>query len=133
MAKDPLRTKFCDLMGIEFPIIAFTHCKDVVAAVTNAGAFAVMGETHHTPEQIEADIKWIREKVGNKPFGIDLVFPASVPAVGSSNQVEVVERLKAQIPKEQREFVEDIKASGLVAQTIEKNRVRGLTVAPKAE
>jgi len=32
-----------------------------------------------------------------------------------------------------REFVEDIKASGLVAQTIQKNGVRGLTVAPKAE
>jgi polar amino acid transport system substrate-binding protein len=30
------------------------------------------------------------------------------------------------------EFVEDIKASGLVARTIEANRVRGLTVAAKA-
>jgi polar amino acid transport system substrate-binding protein len=31
-----------------------------------------------------------------------------------------------------REFVEDIKASGLVARTIDKNDVRGLTVAAKA-
>ncbi len=31
-----------------------------------------------------------------------------------------------------REFVEEIKASGLVARTIEKNRVRGVSVAPKA-
>jgi polar amino acid transport system substrate-binding protein len=31
-----------------------------------------------------------------------------------------------------REFAEDIKASGLVARTIEKHNVRGLTVAPKA-
>ena len=31
-----------------------------------------------------------------------------------------------------RAFVEDIKASGLVARTIEKNGVRGLSVAPKA-
>jgi polar amino acid transport system substrate-binding protein len=29
-------------------------------------------------------------------------------------------------------FIEDIKASGLVARTIAKNNVRGLTVAPKA-
>ena len=62
---------------------AFTHCKDVVAAVINAGGFAVMGETHHSPEEIEADIKWIREKVGDKPFGVDLVFPSSVPPMGS--------------------------------------------------
>lgn len=109
MAKNPLHTKFCDEYGVDYPIIAFTHCKDVVAAVTNAGGFAVMGETHHTPEEIEADIRWIREKVGNKPFGIDLVFPASVPSVGTSNQREVVERLKAQIPKEQLEYFEDIK------------------------
>jgi polar amino acid transport system substrate-binding protein len=31
-----------------------------------------------------------------------------------------------------RDFIEDVKATGLVARTIEKNNVRGLTVAPKA-
>ena len=103
MQKNPLHTKLCDSLGIEYPIIAFTHCKDVVAAVINAGGFAVMGETHHTPEEIEADIKWIREKVGDKPFGIDLVFPASVPPMGS------IEELVSKIPTEQREFTEDIK------------------------
>jgi NAD(P)H-dependent flavin oxidoreductase YrpB (nitropropane dioxygenase family) len=103
VAKDPLHTKLCDSLGIEYPIVAFTHCKDVVAAVVNAGAFAVMGETHHAPEEIAADIKWIREKVEGKPFGIDLVFPASVPPMGT------IEELKAKIPKEQREYTEDIK------------------------
>jgi len=103
LAKNPLHTKLCDSLGIEYPIVAFTHCKDVVAAVTNAGAFAVMGETHHTPDEIAADIKWIRERVGDKPFGIDLVFPASVPAAGS------IDDLKAQIPEAQREYAEDIK------------------------
>ena len=103
MAKDPLHTKLCDSLGIEYQIIAFTHCKDVVAAVTNAGAFAVMGETHHTPEEIDADIKWIREKVGDKPFGIDLVFPASVPPTAT------IDELKAKIPKAQRDFTDDIK------------------------
>ncbi|MFQ5352049.1 MAG: MBL fold metallo-hydrolase, partial [Candidatus Binatia bacterium] len=75
MAKDPLRTKFCEMMGVEFPVLAFTHCKDVVAAVVNAGGFAVLGEAMNTPDQIAADIKWIREKVGEKSFGIDLVLP----------------------------------------------------------
>jgi polar amino acid transport system substrate-binding protein len=31
-----------------------------------------------------------------------------------------------------REFIEDVKATGLVAKLIEKNNVHGLTVAPKA-
>lgn len=103
MAKNPLHTKLCDILGIEFPIIAFTHCKDVAAAVINAGGFAVLGETPHTPDEIAADIKWLRERIGSKPFGIDLVFPASVPPAGS------IEELQAQIPEEQRRFVEDIK------------------------
>ena len=80
MSKDPLRTKLCDMLGIEYPIIAFTHCKDVAVAVINAGGFAVLGEAMHTPDEIAADVKWIRARVGGKPFGIDLVLPASVPA-----------------------------------------------------
>jgi polar amino acid transport system substrate-binding protein len=31
-----------------------------------------------------------------------------------------------------REFIEDVKATGLVAKLIEKNNIKGLTVAPKA-
>ena len=48
MGRNPLHTKLCDMLGIDFPIIAFTHCKDVVAAVVNAGGFAVLGEAMHT-------------------------------------------------------------------------------------
>jgi len=103
MAKNPLHTKLCDSLGIEFPIVAFTHCKDVAAAVINAGGFAVLGETPHTPEEIEADIRWLRERIAGKPFGVDLVFPASVPPIGA------VEELIAAIPERQRAFAEDIK------------------------
>jgi NAD(P)H-dependent flavin oxidoreductase YrpB (nitropropane dioxygenase family) len=101
--KNPLHTKLCDSLGIEFPIVAFTHCKDVAAAVINAGGFAVLGETQHTPDEIVADIRWLRERIGGKPYGIDLVFPASVPPVGD------VQELLKQIPKEQFDFTEDIK------------------------
>ncbi len=103
MAKDPLHTKLCDILGIEFPIIAFTHCKDVAAAVINAGAFAVYGATPHTPDEIAADIKWLRDRIGGKPFGVDLVLPASAPPAGT------IEELRAQIPEEHRKFVQGIK------------------------
>jgi NAD(P)H-dependent flavin oxidoreductase YrpB (nitropropane dioxygenase family) len=103
VAKDPLHTKLCDMLGIEFPIVAFTHCKDVVAAVVNAGAFAVLGEAMHTPEEIAADVKWIRDKVGTSPFGIDLVLPASSPPTGS------LDELTSQIPETHRAFAAGIK------------------------
>jgi NAD(P)H-dependent flavin oxidoreductase YrpB (nitropropane dioxygenase family) len=103
MTGDPLHTKLCDMLGIEFPVIAFTHCKDVAVAVINAGGFAVLGEAMHTPEDIEADVRWIRDRVEGRPFGIDLVLPASVPPAGS------VDELMANIPETHRAFAEDIK------------------------
>jgi NAD(P)H-dependent flavin oxidoreductase YrpB (nitropropane dioxygenase family) len=102
MAKNPLRTKFTDMMGIEFPILAFTHCKDVVAAVVNAGGFAVLGEAMHTPDHIADDIKWIRSRVGDKPFGIDLVLPSSAPPSDD------LETLLAYIPEEHRAYEKSI-------------------------
>ena len=103
MAKNPLRTKLCEMLGIEFPIIAFTHCKDVVVAVINAGGFAVLGEAMHAPDEIAADIKWIRERVDGKPFGIDVVVPASVPPAGALGE------LMAKIPDTHRAFARKIK------------------------
>ncbi|MFP6563812.1 MAG: nitronate monooxygenase [Myxococcota bacterium] len=103
MPKDPLRTRFTEMLGIEFPIIAFTHCKDVAVSVINAGGFAVLGEAMHTPDEIAADIAWIRERIDGKPFGIDLVLPASVPESAS------LDDMIAKIPDEQRAFAEKIK------------------------
>jgi NAD(P)H-dependent flavin oxidoreductase YrpB (nitropropane dioxygenase family) len=103
VAQDPLHTKICDMFGIEFPIFAFSHCRDVVVAVTNAGGVGVLGELARTPDQIALDIAWIRERVGDKPFGIDLVFPASVPA--SAN----LEDLASHIPEEHRRFIQSLR------------------------
>jgi len=100
---NPLHTPLCDKLGVEYPVVAFTHCKDVAVAVINAGGFAVLGEALHTPDQIAADIKWIRERIGGKPFGIDLVLPSSVP------EEKTVDELLAMIPPEQREFEQMIK------------------------
>ena len=101
--RDPLHTKLCETLGIEFPIIAFTHCKDVAVAVINAGAFAVYGGTPHAPDKLAAEIKWIRDRVGGKPFGVDLVLPAS------ASPSATLEELKAQIPEAHRKFAEGIK------------------------
>ena len=99
----PLHTPLCDKLGIEYPVVAFTHCKDVAVAVINAGGFSVLGEALHSPDHIAADIKWIRDRVGGKPFGIDLVLPASVP------EERTVEQLLAEIPQTHRDFEQQIK------------------------
>ena len=63
---DPLHTQLCDKLGIEYPVVSFTHCKDVAVAVINAGGFAVLGEAMHTPDDIAADVKWIRDRIAGE-------------------------------------------------------------------
>ena len=72
-----MRTPICDRFGIDVPIFAFTHCRDVVAAVTNAGGLGVLGALAFSPEQLEVELSWIDDHVGGKPYGVDVVMPAS--------------------------------------------------------
>jgi len=72
-----MRTPICDVFGIEFPIFAFSHCRDVVAAVSRAGGLGVLGALAFSPEQLELELKWIDENIGGKPYGVDVVMPAS--------------------------------------------------------
>ncbi|NRA06603.1 MAG: nitronate monooxygenase [Myxococcales bacterium] len=72
-----MRTELCDLFGIDVPIFAFSHCRDVVAAVTNAGGLGVLGALAFSPEQLELELKWIDDNVDGKPYGVDTVMPMS--------------------------------------------------------
>ena len=73
-----MHTDLCDRLDIEFPIFAFTHCRDVVVAVSQAGGFGVLGAVGHTPESLEIDLNWIDEHVDGKPYGVDLIVPTSL-------------------------------------------------------
>ena len=72
-----MRTELCDLFGIDVPIFAFSHCRDVVAAVTNAGGFGVLGALAFSPEQLEIELAWIDDHVEGRPYGVDTVMPMS--------------------------------------------------------
>ena len=77
-----MHTSLCDRFGIEFPIFAFTHCRDVVAAVSKAGGFGVLGAVGFPPEQLEVELKWIDEHVGDRPYGVDIVIPGKYEGMG---------------------------------------------------
>src|SRR5690349_17013853 len=66
-----VRTPICDRLGIEFPLFAFSHCRDVVAAVSKAGGYGVLGALAFSPDQLEIELSWIDEHVGGKPYGVD--------------------------------------------------------------
>ena len=99
-----MRTPICDRLGIEFPIFAFSHCRDVVAAVTNAGGFGVLGALAFEPERLEIELAWIDEHVGGRPYGVDFAMPAKY--VGKGGGAEAApEHLASLIPQEHRDFV----------------------------
>ena len=70
-----MNSALCKKFGIEFPLFAFTHCRDVVVEVTNAGGFGVLGAVAHTPETLEIDLAWIDARIKG-PYGVDLLIPS---------------------------------------------------------
>src|ERR1700704_1037552 len=71
-----MKTAITEMFGIDVPILAFSHCRDVVAAVSKAGGMGVLGAVAHSPEQLEVDLHWIEEEIGARPYGVDLIVPA---------------------------------------------------------
>ncbi|MEW2358076.1 nitronate monooxygenase [Spirillospora sp. NPDC029432] len=105
-----MRTRVTELFGIEYPIFAFSHCRDVVAAVSRAGGMGVLGALNFTPEELELELKWIDEHVGGKPYGVDVVMPAKYEGADAGDAGELVAKLKGMIPQEHRQFLEDLLA-----------------------
>ncbi|MGH9039822.1 MAG: nitronate monooxygenase [Acidimicrobiia bacterium] len=107
-----MRTPICDQLGIEFPILAFSHCRDVVAAVTRAGGFGVLGAVTHTPEQLEVELRWIDEAVEGKPYGVDVLVPEKLAGGASGGTAEKLSGadLAGLIPEEHRRFLDRLLA-----------------------
>ena len=77
-----VKTPICEQYDIDFPLFAFSHCRDVVAAVTNAGGLGVLGGTAFTPEALDRELSWIDEQVRGKPYGVDIIVPAKFEGKG---------------------------------------------------
>jgi NAD(P)H-dependent flavin oxidoreductase YrpB (nitropropane dioxygenase family) len=97
-----MKSPICDMLGIEFPLFAFSHCRDVVAAVSRAGGFGVLGAVNHTPESIEVELKWIDAHVDGKPYGLDVVFVQKQATSGEHGLT--YDSLRTRVPREHRDF-----------------------------
>ncbi len=129
-----MKTAVADMLGVEYPILAFSHCRDVVAAVTNAGGFGVLGAVAHTPKQLEVDLTWIDQHVGGKPYGVDLLLPEKYEGADQGGLDR--EALRQLLPAEQQAFVEDIMARYQVPELDDEqreavSRLGGMYVSPK--
>ena len=106
-----MHTAICDELGIEFPIFAFTHCRDVVVAVSKAGGFGVLGAVGFTPEQLEIELNWIDDNIGDHPYGVDIVIPNKYEGMDSHlSAEELAKSLRAMVPQEHLDFAKKILA-----------------------
>src|SRR6201988_5026041 len=111
-----MKSPICEMLGIDFPLLAFSHCRDVVAAVSRAGGFGVLGTTTHSPESIEQELKWIDDHVDGKPYGIDVLIPENISTAGEKDVTW--KSLEARVPQQHRDFTRDLlKKYGVELQT----------------
>lgn len=100
-----MKTALTEMFGIELPIFAFTHCRDVVVEVSKAGGLGVLGAVTFTKEALAQELKWIDEHINGKPYGIDLLIPSKVQR-GLLGEAKLA--LDKTLPKENVEFVNGI-------------------------
>ena len=102
-----MNTQLARELGLEFPIFAFTHCRDVAAAVSKAGGMGVLGVAGHSAKALRAELEWIEKEVGDKPYGVDLLLPGKF--VGSDRQGGFSgDELDDRIPEDHRRFLDDL-------------------------
>lgn len=96
-----MNNQICKMTGASFPLFAFSHCRDVVVAVSRAGGFGVLGGSSFTPEMLEVELKWIDDHIEGRPYGIDILIPENQAFGAEVSVAQLVE----QIPQTHRDFV----------------------------
>ena len=126
-------TEICKQLGIEFPIFAFSHCRDVVAAVSKAGGLGVLGAGWFTAEEFREELDWIDDQVGDAPYGIDVVIPQKYEGMGETDPELLEKQLWSQVPDRHMAFARELVAQHgvpeLPPEEKEKSALAGWTYA----
>jgi len=120
-----MKTDICKKLGIEYPIFAFTHCRDVVVAVSKAGGIGVLGAVGYSPEQLKEELDWIDEHIGEYPYGVDTVIPQKYEGMDEKDPEQLLESLQKMIPDGHRVFVEELLSDNGVPKAPETNGPKG--------
>lgn len=105
-----MQTALAKRLGIQSPIFAFTHCRDVVVAVSKAGGFGVLGAVGFSPEQLKQELDWIDAHIGDFTYGVDIVIPQKYEGMGEMDPAKLEEMIAAMIPQEHHDFASKLLA-----------------------
>jgi NAD(P)H-dependent flavin oxidoreductase YrpB (nitropropane dioxygenase family) len=131
-----MNSPICKMLGIEFPLLAFSHCRDVVVEVSKAGGMGVLGAVDvASPEQLEVEMKWIDDHIGGKPYGVDFIVPSKFE--GKAQQVSMASAA-ASVPQQYKDFARgilrryDIDVSDLTDERFERGSKIGRNIRDSA-
>ena len=99
-----MKTEVCTRLGCEVPVFAFSHCRDVVAAVSRSGGFGVLGASTFSPEQLEQELTWLDENTRGLPYGVDMLFPTTYDERAEADP----QHLASMIPEAHRQFLDGL-------------------------
>src|SRR5687767_10270245 len=103
-----LRTPLATELDIEHPIFAFTYQPEVAAAVSRSGGLGVLGAVRFSPDELAEALDYMDRETGGKPYGVDVVMPASSEKVDATQVPEILAQLEQMIPQEHRDFIERV-------------------------
>lgn len=121
-----MRTPICAQLGIEIPVFAFSHCRDVVVAVSKAGGLGVLGAVGFSPAQLREELDWIDAHIGGLPYGVDIVIPQKYEGIGNTDPKELERQLQSMVPQEHHEFAARLLREHGVPEWPDKNDRMGL-------
>jgi len=121
MAKRVLRTKLCDMLGIEYPILSAGMGPnllgeetgapvDLVVAVSEAGGLGVLGASGYNIDEMQQAIRDIKART-DKPFGVDILLPKNLVQMETEtagSDMPLSDLLKT-IPQAHQDFIKKVK------------------------
>jgi NAD(P)H-dependent flavin oxidoreductase YrpB (nitropropane dioxygenase family) len=115
-----VNTKLADDFGMEYPVFAFSHCRDVVAEVSRRGGFGVLGGVGGEVDILESELRWLDEHCGGQPYGLDTIMPVKNEDSGTMDVVKLAEEMQAKLPVEHRKFVRELlRENGIETRSID--------------
>ncbi|WP_299559432.1 nitronate monooxygenase [uncultured Sulfitobacter sp.] len=100
-----MNNDLCKRFGIDFPLFAFSHCRDVVVEVSKAGGMGVLGVVRFSPEELETELKWIDDHIDGKPYGVDLIVPNKMDG---RDEDPAADEILSRIPEEHKAFTDEL-------------------------
>jgi len=121
-----MQTEFCKKVGIDLPIFAFTHCRDVVVEVSKAGGIGVLGAVGYSPEKLKEELDWIDAHIGDHIYGVDIVIPQKYEGMGEMDPEKLESMLMDMVPQEHHDFAAKLLGDHGVPEWPDKDDEMGL-------